>query len=145
MSIYFSCEDVTNPTLSYEVLIKALKSEIRGCKFRLGEINYIFCSDVFLLELNIKFLNHDYFTDVITFDYTTEGMVSGDVYISTERVLNNSITFEQIYEDELVRVIAHGLLHLLGFNDKEKEDIVLMRGAESRLVKKYLDSLHAKH
>jgi rRNA maturation RNase YbeY len=145
MSIYFNCEDVVSPTLGYELLIKALKSEVRVSKFRLGEINYIFCSDEFLLALNVKFLDHDYFTDVITFDYTAGSLVSGDVYISTETVLNNSITFEQLFEVELVRVIAHGLLHLLGFKDKADEEIYLMRKAESRLVKKYLDTLNAKH
>jgi rRNA maturation RNase YbeY len=141
MSIYFNCEDVIIPSLSFDILGKALKSEIRMSKFKLGELNFIFCSDVFLLSLNVKFLNHDYLTDVISFDYSSEGVVSGDVYVSTERVLNNSITFGQFFEDELVRVIAHGLLHLLGFNDKEEEEIYLMRMAESRVVKKYLDSL----
>ncbi len=145
MSIYFDCEDVTSPSLNFDLLNKVLKSEIRNCKFRLGEINFVFCSDVFLLSLNLKFLKHDYFTDVITFDYTAGSIVSGDVYISTERVLNNSITFEQLFEDELVRVIAHGLLHLLGFNDKEENEIYLMRRGESRIVNKYLSSLEVQH
>ncbi len=145
MSIYFNCEDVVSPGLNFDSLIKVLKSEVRICKFRLGEINYIFCSDAFLLELNVKFLNHDYFTDIITFDYTSGGIISGDVYISIERVLINSITFEQLFEDELVRVIGHGLLHLLGFNDKEEHEIDVMRRAESRLVKKYLDNIGTNH
>jgi probable rRNA maturation factor len=145
MSIYFNCEDVDRPELRFDILIKALKSVLRINNFRLGEINYIFCSDSFLLALNVEFLNHDYFTDVITFDYTSGAVVSGDVYISTERVMNNSVTFEQLYEDELVRVVAHGLLHLLGFNDKKEEEICVMRKAESGLVKKYLEFLGKEH
>ena len=100
-------------------------------------INFIFCSDDFLLNLNIQFLNHDYYTDVITFDYTKDAVVSGDVYISVDRVINNSATFGQSYENELVRVISHGLLHLLGLNDKSEDEIRLMRAAENDLLKKF--------
>lgn len=116
---------------------KVLKGEVRKNKLKLGSINYIFCSDDYLLSMNIKFLNHDYYTDVITFDYTTETCVSGDIYISTDRVLNNSATFEQNFSDELVRVISHGLLHLLKFNDKEHDEILVMRNKESEMVNKY--------
>ena len=102
----------------------------------LGSINYIFCSDNYLLELNIKFLKHDYFTDVITFDYSEGRVVAGDIYISIDRVMNNSVIYKQNYSDELTRVISHGLLHLLKYNDKEKEEIKIMRQKESQLLKK---------
>jgi len=138
MSIYFECEDVKLPELNFEHVKKILKGQVRGKKFKLGLINYIFCSDDFLLDLNIKFLDHDYYTDVITFDYSDGLVVSGDVYISVERVINNSVIFGQSFEDELVRVISHGLLHLLGLDDKTEEDVRMMRKAENILLEKYL-------
>ena len=108
MSIYFFYEDVTLPTLNFEFIKELFNSEIKEGKFKLGIINFIFCSDNYLLEINKKFLQHDYFTDVISFDYSESNFVSGDVYISTESVLSNSIIFNQRFTDELVRVISHG-------------------------------------
>lgn len=137
MSIYFYHEDVILPEVNFEALEKVLKREVRVNKYKLGEINCIFCSDEYLFDINVKFLNHDFYTDVITFDYTTNGVVSGDIYISTERVLNNSITFGQLYVDELVRVVSHGLLHLLKYNDKEPEEVNLMRVKEANIVLKF--------
>ncbi|MEK7718257.1 MAG: rRNA maturation RNase YbeY [Bacteroidota bacterium] len=137
MSIYFHHEDVVLPEVNFNALVKVLKREIRINKSKLGKINYIFCSDEFLFDINVKFLNHNFYTDVITFDYTANGVVSGDIYISTDRVLNNSITFDQLYIDELVRVVSHGLLHLLGYNDKEYEEVILMRKKESDLLFKF--------
>jgi len=137
MSIYFYHEDVAMPEVNFMVLGKVLKREIRINKCKLGEINYIFCSDEYLFDINIKFLNHDFYTDVIAFDYTANRVVSGDIYISTERVLNNSITFGQLYVDELVRVVSHGLLHLLKYNDKEPEEVNVMRVKEADLVIKF--------
>ena len=137
MSISFFNEDVNLPGINFEVLQKVIKGEVRRNKLKLGLINCIFCSDDYLLSLNIKFLNHNYFTDVITFDYTNENIVSGDIYISTDRVLNNSSIFKQKFTDELVRVISHGLLHLLKYNDKEPDEILIMRNKESELLEKY--------
>lgn len=125
------------PEINFEVILKVLKSEVRKHKLKLGLINYIFCSDDYLLFLNVKFLHHDYYTDVITFDYSTENFVSGDIYISTDCVLNNSATFEQKFSDELVRVVSHGLLHLLKYNDKEPDEIQMMRKKESEMLEKY--------
>ena len=137
MSIYFYSEDVVLPEMNYRALEKVLKREIKINKSKLGEVNYIFCSDEYLFDINVKFLNHHFYTDVITFDYTTNGVVGGDIYISTDRVLNNSITFGQLYIDELVRVVSHGLLHLLKYNDKEPEDVIVMRLKETDLVSKF--------
>lgn len=137
MSINFYNEDVILPSLNYHVLRKILKKEIRFNKSNLGEVNYIFCSDDYLLSLNIKFLQHNYYTDVITFDYSENNCIAGDIYISTDRVLNNSVTFVQNLSDELVRVISHGMLHLLKYNDKELDEIVKMRHKESELMLKY--------
>jgi rRNA maturation RNase YbeY len=137
MSILFFQEDVVLPDINFEVLVKVLKSEIRSNKYKLGDINYIFCSDEYLFDINLKFLKHDFYTDVITFDYSENNVLSGDIYISTERVLNNSITFEQLYVDELVRVISHGMLHLLKYDDKEAEEVKEMRVKEADLVSKF--------
>ena len=141
MSVYFYNEDVSLPSLNYDVLKNVLKNEIRRNGLRLGEINYIFCSDNYLLDLNIKFLNHNFYTDVITFDYSENNIIAGDIYISTERVLNNSVIFEQNYSNELIRVISHGLLHLLKYNDKELVEIELMRMKESEIMNKYFTSI----
>ena len=137
MSISFFTEEIDLPVLHYEIVEKLLKSEIRISKGRLGTINYIFCRDEYLLDMNIKFLGHDYYTDVITFDYSSGKLIAGDVYISVDRVENNSVTFSQNLDQELVRVISHGLLHLLGFKDKEEEEIVLMRSKEESMLSKY--------
>lgn len=137
MSISFYNEDVVLPGINFEVIQKVIKGEVRKHKVKLGEINFIFCSDDYLLDLNLKFLNHDYYTDVITFDYSDEAAVSGDIYISTDRVLNNSATFEQNFTDEIVRVISHGMLHLLKYNDKDSDEILMMRRKESEMVDRY--------
>src|SRR5665647_398695 len=141
MSFQFFNEDVGLPELNYEVIKKIMKGELRSHKVLLGSVNFIFCSDNYLLELNIQFLNHDYFTDVITFDYSEGRVVAGDIYISIDRVMNNSLIYKQNYIDELIRVISHGLLHLLRYNDKEEEEIKMMRQKESQLLNKVKFSL----
>lgn len=136
MSIEFFHEDVSLPILNFNVIKKYLKQAIRQNKFRLGTINYIFCSDEYLLNLNKEFLDHDYYTDVITFDYCENDVINGDIYVSTDRVKNNSDTYRQTYETELLRVISHGLLHLLKYNDKEESEIEIMRIKESEIIQK---------
>ena len=136
MSIQFFNEDVELPELNFEKIVRILKGELRVHKLLLGSINFIFCSDDYLLKLNIEFLEHDFFTDVITFDYSEGRVVAGDIYISIDRVMNNSVIYQQDYFDELIRVISHGLLHLLKYNDKEEEEIKMMRQKESQLLKK---------
>jgi rRNA maturation RNase YbeY len=137
MSIGYFEEDVLLPLMHCDALNKVLKSQLRIHKLLLGELNFIFCSDDFLLGMNKQFLDHDYFTDVITFDYCEGRKVSGDVYISTERVLVNSINFGQSFDEELRRVIFHGFLHLLKYADKEPVDIEEMRRMESVLLERY--------
>jgi rRNA maturation RNase YbeY len=87
-----------------------------------GDIVLIFCSDDYLLEINKKHLNHDYYTDIITFDYCVENIVSGDLYISVDRIKENAKTFEDTFINELTRVVIHGVLHLCGHNDKTEAD-----------------------
>lgn len=104
----------------------------------LDDVNIIFCSDEYLLQMNIEHLNHDYFTDVITFDYSEYDSISGDLFISIDRVKENALDFNTIFNHELLRVIVHGVLHLLGYKDKSEEDILLMRSKENF----YLDSVN---
>lgn len=95
-----------------------------------GEINYIFCDDEYLLQKNIEFLNHDTLTDIISFDYTMGNLISGDIFISVERVKDNAKDFNVSFDDELRRVMAHGVLHYCGYKDKTEEDSQLMRVKE---------------
>lgn len=95
-----------------------------------GDITYVFCSDEYLLEMNKKYLNHDTFTDIITFDYTENGKTAGDICISIDRVNENAIQYSSDFEHELARVMAHGVLHLLGYKDKMKEDKKVMTEKE---------------
>ena len=134
MSIQFFHEDVTLPSFDLKRVKTILKKYVLENHLKLGTINYIFCSDEYLWQLNKMFLDHDYYTDVITFDYTENLKVSGDIYISTERVKNNSDTFSQPYQTELLRVISHGLLHLLKYNDKDEAEIEIMRTKELELI-----------
>ena len=97
---------------------------------KLGEIVFIFCRDAYLLEKNIAFLNHDTLTDVITFDYCTEKKISGDIFISVDRIQENAKIFNVTFLNELDRVMVHGLLHLLGYNDKTKKDSAEMKAKE---------------
>ncbi|HSJ12018.1 MAG TPA: rRNA maturation RNase YbeY [Gillisia sp.] len=97
---------------------------------KLEEISYIFCDDEYLLNLNEEFLKHDTYTDIITFDYSVGKILQGDIYISTERVKENSDEFNVSFEEELRRVIIHGVLHLCGYKDKTKEQSLLMRQRE---------------
>ncbi|WP_420320919.1 rRNA maturation RNase YbeY [Flagellimonas sp.] len=103
--------------------------------FKEGDISYIFCSDDYLLEINREYLNHDYFTDIITFDYTADRTVSGDVFISSERVEENALAFGVEFNNELLRVMSHGVLHLMGYGDKLEDEQKLMRRKEEEKIK----------
>lgn len=97
---------------------------------KLGDINIIFCSDNYILDVNMKYLQHDYFTDIITFDYCEGKVLSGDLFISIDSVRENSIFYNTDFSDELNRVIVHGLLHLIGYDDHTDDDIKVMRSKE---------------
>ena len=102
----------------------------------LGNIVFVFCNDQFLLEKNIKYLNHNTLTDVISFDYSTKNKIHGDILISVERVKENARLYNQKFSTELNRVMAHGLLHLLGYKDKSEEDAKIMRSKENYYLSK---------
>lgn len=98
---------------------------------RLGDIAIIFCSDNYILDVNIKYLQHDYYTDIITFDYCEGDKLSGDLFISIDSVRENASFYSSSFPDELNRVIVHGLLHLIGYDDHSEEDIAVMRSKEN--------------
>jgi rRNA maturation RNase YbeY len=95
-----------------------------------GEINYIFCDDEYLHKINVEHLGHDTLTDIISFDYTIGNEISGDIFVSVERVKDNSLDFNVSFEDELKRVMVHGVLHYCGYKDKSEADELLMRSKE---------------
>ncbi len=99
-----------------------------------GEINYIFCDDDYLIELNQQYLDHDTLTDIISFDYTEGNVLHGDIFISVERVRDNAVDFNVSFEDELKRVLIHGILHYCGYKDKGEEDEKLMRQKEEEKI-----------
>lgn len=101
-----------------------------------GEINYIFCDDEYILQVNREYLNHDYYTDVITFDYVKGKTISGDIFVSLPRIFDNAQTLSKDFESEFFRVLAHGLLHLCGYKDKTEEEIAEMRSKEDYYLNK---------
>ncbi|HIQ84284.1 MAG TPA: rRNA maturation RNase YbeY [Candidatus Cryptobacteroides excrementigallinarum] len=103
---------------------------------RLGEISVIFCSDAYLLDMNRKYLGHDYFTDIITFDYSEGELLSGDLFISVDTVRSNAAFYSAEFDDELDRVIVHGLLHLIGYDDHSEEEFAAMKEKENYYLSK---------
>ena len=100
-----------------------------------GEINYVFCDDDYLHKINVEYLNHDTLTDIISFDYTVGNLIQGDIFISIERVKDNANDFKVSFEEELKRVMAHGVLHYCGYKDKTDADAELMRQKEEEKIK----------
>lgn len=117
-----------------EQLISWIKAAITEEQQQLESLNIIFCSDPFLLNMNKEYLNHDYFTDIITFDYATDS-IEGELYISLDRIRENATDLEVAFEHELHRVIIHGVLHLCGYGDKTDEEISIMRAKEDAYLK----------
>lgn len=134
MAIHFFNEDINQKLKNKRLLKSWINKVISEEEKSIGQINYIFTSDKFLIEINKKYLAHNYYTDIVTFNYCLDNKISGDIYISVETVKNNSIRFNVTYIEELYRVMIHGILHLIGYNDsndiekqemKEKEDFYL--------------------
>lgn len=128
--IDFTFEQIDFFELNNDLIISWLSnvcvSENKVC----GPISIIFCSDDYLLEVNKEYLDHDYYTDIITFDYTINNEVSGDLFISIDRVKENSTTFDVTFQKELYRVLVHGVLHLCGYCDKSVSEEKIMRSKE---------------
>ena len=115
-----------------------LKNIATKAGFNIRELNYVFCSDEYLYQINLEYLNHETYTDIITFDNSEKEFdLSGDIFISIDRVNENAKTHNQEIETELSRVLAHGLLHLMGYKDKTKEESTLMRQKEEESISLY--------
>jgi rRNA maturation RNase YbeY len=125
----------TDFTLEKEKLYsKWISNALIDMKKEEGDINYVFCDDAYLLNLNQTYLNHDTLTDIISFDYSNYDVISGDIFISIERVRENAIDFKVAFKNELQRVLIHGILHFVGYNDKTNEEKEEMRNAENHYI-----------
>ncbi len=129
--IRYYCEDISfklkDKALNNKWLKMVAASELR----KIGDINIIFCSDNYILDVNMKYLQHDYFTDIITFDYCEMDILSGDLFISIDSVRENALFYGTEFPEELNRVMVHGVLHLIGYDDHTEEDIKTMRSKEN--------------
>jgi len=122
---------VKTKSIGLETSLAWLKNVVANEEKEVGNLVFVFCNDSYLLKKNIEFLNHNTLTDVITFDYCKGNLISGDILISVERVQENAKIFNVSFLNELDRVMVHGLLHLLGYKDKTKEDAKIMREKEN--------------
>ena len=136
--IEFEFLDIEIPEFKPEFFVSSLSDLVLSEGFDEGDITVVFVTDEYLLEMNRTHLDHDYYTDIITFDYTESNFISGDLFISYDRVLDNSKEFNVSSYNELCRVVFHGVLHLCGYKDKSSEDEKLMRAKESFYLEKYV-------
>ena len=132
--ITYQTVDAKMPAIKKKETTEWIKKVALTYNKRIGDINYIFCNDEKILEVNKQFLQHDYYTDIITFDYTVKDRISGDLFISLDTVKSNAELFKQDYEQELHRVIIHGILHLCGINDKGEGEREIMEEAENKAL-----------
>jgi len=139
MAIHFFVEDVDDIKISKAKIKIWIKDCINDWEMKVGDINYIFCSDEYLRNINIEYLKHDYFTDIITFNYNEKRHISGDIYISTDRVNENANEFKVDYLHELRRVMVHGVLHLLGLHDETSEQKDTMVNTENKYLLRYTE------
>ncbi len=137
MAIVYKAEGVKRPKLRYRIVSNWLKQVVLKFGCIAGDLTFIFCSDEYLKAVNSKYLNHDYYTDIVTFDYREGVVVSGDMFISVERVVENAGLFQCSVDDEFLRVMVHGLLHLLDFNDSNDSQKVIMREKENECIFMY--------
>jgi probable rRNA maturation factor len=136
--ISFYTENIKNPLKEKQKTKSWIKNIIQQKGRAVGEINYIFCDDDYLLTINKQYLNHDYYTDIITFDNSESSKkIDADIYISIDRVAENAKTHSETFEKELLRVIIHGILHLLGHKDKTGDDAKKMRALENSCLAEY--------
>lgn len=128
----------TDFTLANEQLFSTWISSIIASENKTeGEISYVFCDDEYLLKINIEHLNHDFYTDIISFDYSVGNEISGDIFISIDRVKDNAIEYNTNFNDELLRVMSHGVLHYCGYKDKSEADSEAMRNKEDEKIKMF--------
>jgi len=140
MGIKYFNEDVPLPKLKKRKSTNWIKETILSEGKGVGDISFIFCSDKYLLEVNKTYLDHDYYTDIITFDYVEGNLVNGDIFISVDRVLENAMVFKVTFDIELNRILIHGVLHLLGYKDKNEKDKLLMTEKEDYFLNLLVDN-----
>lgn len=136
MAIFFHTVDVHHHLKHKNALKRWINDCVSGENKQTGDINIIFCSDEHLLEMNRTHLAHDFYTDIITFDFTTGDIISGDLYISLDRLQDNALTHKTALRIESYRVIIHGVMHLCGYKDKTKKDAQMMRIQEDKCLAK---------
>ena len=139
--IQFINENTEIPVLQKRKLIQWIKSTAEEYDKKTGDISYIFCSEERILEINRQYLNHDYFTDIITFDYSEKNVISGDIFISPETIRTNAEDFRVDFEEEILRIIIHGILHLCGQDDKSPESKLIMTAKEDKALNAYKSAL----
>jgi probable rRNA maturation factor len=138
MAVHFFSEDIDFELPEKLRRKRWLKQLAADAGFRIKELNYVFCSDEYLYQMNVDYLNHDTYTDIITFDNSEKTKeLEGDIFISVDRVRENAKSVQVEEEVELTRVLAHGLLHLMGYKDKAKEEASLMRSKEEEAIELY--------
>ena len=129
--------ELSNEEIFSEWISQVILSESK----KEGDINYVFCDDEYILKINKQYLNHDYFTDIISFDYSVGNELHGDIFVSIERVRENSVDFNTTFEEELKRVVIHGVLHYCGYKDKSEAEELVMREKENEKILMF----HVKH
>lgn|SRR5690606_1579618 len=134
MATTFEAENIDFPKIKKRETANWIKSVAKSYGKQTGDISYLFCTDEKILEVNRQYLQHDFYTDIITFDYSEGNHISGDIFISLDTVLSNSIQYDTDFEEELYRVIIHGVLHLCGINDKSEAESKQMKEAEERAL-----------
>ncbi len=134
MAISYQTDGIKMPVIKKRETTAWIKTVASSYEKKVGEIAYIFCSDEKILEVNKEYLQHDYYTDIITFDYCDDNIISGDIFISLDTVKSNSEQFKTTYEEELHRTIIHGILHLCGINDKGEGEREIMEAAENKAL-----------
>ncbi len=142
MSISFNYAD-KKVSLTHRTLLKSfITKQVRKEGLSISQLQYVFCSDKYLLDINRQFLNHDYYTDIISFDLSeTKGELIAEVYISIDRVRDNAFKLKTTIKEELFRVIFHGALHFCGYKDKKPLDVDLMRSMENKWISAYLKQI----
>ena len=135
MAITFQAENTRLPKIKKKETANWIKTVAKGFNKKVGEIAYLFCDDEKILEINLAYLQHDFYTDIITFDYSDGDTISGDIFISLDTVRSNAQKYGTYFEEELYRVIIHGILHLCGVNDKTEEEEKNMREAENSALR----------
>jgi probable rRNA maturation factor len=135
--VLFSCADVSSPRIGQIKVKNWLTGVVRDEGMILKNLEIVFCSDEFLLGINKEFLSHDFYTDIVTFDYNEQKNVVGELYVSLDRVLDNALGLKVEFKVELLRVLVHGVLHLCGYHDKSDKEIKVMRAKEDCYLSRF--------